>query len=249
MKLSYRAAPVTDYPSQNSSSGGPVTGWNIFWALLTLSLSCITHPIGSSCGFPLVYRRSVRASILVSFFDTAHLVYEVLCWYSSSACPGLPKAMRRATEERLRNNIVGGAYESDLKTLLHIGFLDLRVRSIVAALCILQYVKLCGYKWIPFWFSVSTILPVSWVVMELVFIIGCLAHWKSFEAPELPDVGDEPHSDDEPPKRDRLATPQKVSRVLVFLEIAVLVFCFLLNRQFPGRTQLGHIANFYVWIG
>lgn len=90
---------------------------------------------------------------------------------------------------------------------------------------------------------------MSWVVVGLVFTIGCLAHWGWFEAPELPGVGDEPRSDDGPPEQGRLAIPQKVSRVLVFLEIAVLVFCFLLNCPFPGRTQLGYITSFYVWVG
>lgn len=163
----------TDDPPQTNL----VTSWNIFWALLTLSLSCIVHPLGSACGFSPKYRQSIRTSPLISFADTIHLLGEVVAQYRSNRSHppyAAVDAIAWVLEERLRHS----AQVSDIGRLpdavLYVAFLDLRVRAIVAVLCILQYTKLCGYHGIPILFSISTMLFASWVVMEALFFIGSL---------------------------------------------------------------------------
>lgn len=163
--------------ADGSSKPDVVTSWNIFWVLLTLSLSCITHPIGSACGFPPEYRHSVRANPLASLFDTGHFLYEIFNQCRSYPSKNLPEVIGLVVAQRLEHNIPSERMDQlpqAATSKLDASFLDLRVRAIVTLLCILQYAKLCGYTGLPFLFSVSTMLFVAWIVMEGFYFVGCL---------------------------------------------------------------------------
>lgn len=151
----------------------PISGWNIFWTLLTLSLSCITHPVGSSCGFPRAFKSAVRINPFSTFFDSAHLLREVFL-YRSSQHHSWHDALHHTVLERLNSNLTAARIvrDKDLKVVRA----DFRVRFIVSTLCILQYTKLYGYHGTPLFFSISTLLFITWFILEASLVTACLHH-------------------------------------------------------------------------
>lgn len=149
----------------------PISGWNIFWTLLTLSLSCITHPVGSSCGFPRAFKSAVRINPFSTFFDSAHLLREVLL-YKSSQHLSWHDALHHTILERLNDNLTTGRIvrDKDLKAVRA----DFRVRFIVSTLSILQYTKVYGYHGTPLFFSISTLLFISWFILEASLLTASL---------------------------------------------------------------------------
>lgn len=165
---------MPDLAINDSRSPNVVSGWNIFWAILTLSLSCITHPVGSSCGFPRIFRHIVRINPFSTLFDSAHLLHEVVLCHVVDQL-GWRAAINQAVVDRLKDGDLGLVRDMDLK-VVSTGRHDIRVRSIVSVLCILQYTKVYGYHGTPIFFSVSTMLFVAWVVMEATFCHACFYH-------------------------------------------------------------------------
>lgn len=165
---------MPDLVVNDSRSPNVVSGWNILWTILTLSLSCITHPVGSSCGFPRIFRNIVRINPFSTLFDSAHLLHEaLLCDVADQL--GWRAAINQAIVDRLKDGDLGLVRDKDPK-VISTGRHDIRVRSIVAVLCILQYTKIYGYHGTPVFFSASTMLFVAWVVMEAMFCHACFYH-------------------------------------------------------------------------
>lgn len=159
--------PTTVNPST------PVSGWNIFCTLLTLSLSCITHPAGSSCGFPRIFKTAVRINPFSTFLDSLHLLREILL-YRSSHKLSWQEAVHHTIADRLNDNPSTDHVVRDKD--LNIIRTDARVRSVVAAVCILQYTKACGYHGTPIFFAISTTLFVSWTILKTSFCIARFPH-------------------------------------------------------------------------
>lgn len=155
----------------NSPSSTLISRWDIFCVLLTLSLSCITHPVGSSCGFPQTFKTTVRINPFSTFFDSCHLLREVLLCRSSLRL-SWRDAIHLTIVDRLNDNLGADRVVRDKD--LNVVRADLRVRFVVVALCILQYTKACGYHGAPIFFSIATMLFVTWIVMEALFCAACV---------------------------------------------------------------------------
>lgn len=150
---------------EQATTPTPVSGWSIFWTLLTLSLSCITHPLGTSCGFPRPFKTAVRINPFSTLFDSIHLLREILLYHSSHHLTWY-EAIHHAITERLNANHTDRVlHDKDLKPIRAAS----RARSVIAVLCILQYTKACGCHGTPIFFYLSTTLFLSWVILETSF--------------------------------------------------------------------------------
>lgn len=180
---------MADLVVNDIQSPNVVSGWNIFWAILTLSLSCITHPVGSSCGFPRIFKHTVRINPFLTLLDSAHLLHEVLLCRAADQL-GWRAAIHHAIVDRLKDSDPGVVRDKDLK-VLSTGRHEIRVRSLVAALCVIQYAKVYGCHGTPIFFSASTMLFVSWAVMEATF---CYAYFYDQTTPHRPSISSAPRS-------------------------------------------------------
>lgn len=147
----------------------PVSAWNIFWTLLTLSLSCAMHPAGSHCGFPARFKIAVRMNPFSTCFDSLLLVREVLVCRASRS-HGWRAAVHRAVVQRL-DDTPGDVRAKNLE----VAPADTHVRRVVSALCVVQYVKTWGYTGVPSFIWISSAFFASWISMEVLFRIA-MAH-------------------------------------------------------------------------
>lgn len=106
-----------------------------------------------------------------SLFDSLHLLREVAVCRASYPL-SWSGAVHHAIMQRLDETL--GAARLVRDKHLKVVRTDLRVRSVVAVLCILQYAKACGFHGVPIFFFLSTVLFVSWITMEVLFCAACL---------------------------------------------------------------------------
>lgn len=153
--MSLTAPKVPDF---NPAQSNQVTGWNIFWTILSFTVACATHPINSGVFLPPEYRHLVHLTPINSAIDASSLLFAIIKQVGRArghffqAC-ALVVAIRL---ERNRNPML---QERSLRIFLAIVFT-------------LQYSKLWGYHGIPLIFAWSTVSFGSWVLMELIYILG-----------------------------------------------------------------------------
>ncbi|CUS10123.1 unnamed protein product [Tuber aestivum] len=179
--------PAAPLPPEIGDATSEIKGMSIFWIIMPLFLACMIHPIGSACGFRAVYRHQVRIGPLMSLFDTLHLLYEIHSCYRST--PGGDNIIRRirpaihevvvirlhqrsGSEKDDPSNSEGAPPTAPLPSRSEKTTHNTRARHLLFILLILQYVKLCGFYGIPISFSLATIYFVSWIIMEMILLVG-----------------------------------------------------------------------------
>lgn len=158
------AMSLTDpkVPDFNPAQSNPVTGWNIFWTVLSFTVACATHPINSGLGFPPEYRHVLHLTSINSAIDASLLLIAVIKQVGR-ARGHLFQACALVVAIRLERNRNPMLQERSLRIFLALVFT-------------LQYSKLWGYHGIPLVFAWSTVSFGSWVLMELIYILGSFHH-------------------------------------------------------------------------
>lgn len=150
---------VTDFhPAQSN----PVTGWNIFWTVLSFKVACATHPINSGVFIPSEHRHVVHLTPINSSIDASLLLIAVITQVGR-ARGHLFQACAMVVAIRLERNRNPILQERSLRIFLSVVFT-------------LQYAKLWGYHGMPLIFAWSTLSFGSWVLMELIYILGSFHH-------------------------------------------------------------------------
>lgn len=148
----------TTLTDSGSAQPGPVIVWNIFWAVLFLTLACVTHPISSASAATSENRHALHGSAIHSALDALFLVIEVGHVVRHNR-GHLLQACGEVSAIRLQQNC---------DPVLQ----DRRIRISLAIIFILQYIKLRGYHGICFLTVYLTVHFGSWALMELIFILG-----------------------------------------------------------------------------
>ena len=175
----------------------------------------------------------------MSLFDTLHLLYEIHHRYRSvgdgdSAISRVYNAIRKVVEMRLHlrwtreqnndNNPHGVQQTATLLYRFEECLYNTPIRHLVSAVLILQYTKICGFYGIPMSFSLATGYFVSWIIMEMILLVG-----EGRTAME-PSQAALPHSDSSSPP----TIPKSIGRGVFFLQsivILVLISMLLLKAQ------------------
>jgi len=124
----------------------------------------------------------------MSLFDTLHLLYEIYHRYRNTGDDGdsiicqVRIATRKVVEMRLHrdrtkeqddsSNPQGGPQTATLFYRFEKCAYNTPIRYLFSAVLILQYLKLCGYHGIPMSFSLATGYFASWIIMEMILLIG-----------------------------------------------------------------------------
>lgn len=145
----------------------PVIVWNIFWAVLFLSLACVTHPISSASAAILENRHTLHGSAIHSAFDALFLVI------------GVGRVVRHNRGHLLQ--ACGEVSVIRLQQNCDPVLQDRSIRISLAIIFILQYIKLCGYYGICFLTVYLTVQFISWAIMELIFILGSFHSTRNIE--------------------------------------------------------------------
>ncbi|KAH7007785.1 hypothetical protein EDB80DRAFT_881279 [Ilyonectria destructans] len=161
-------------PSTASETSGPepVKGKDIFWILIALAVLSSFHPLGTGCGLPPEWRRYARLLPFSALLDTIHLLKLI-----HSRCENwrhlreVRETSRALIEDILFSNIDDQNWRSpEVRKLLYWAvpwMLDVRPRTILNALVVLQYVKFYGYHGVPLSFAFGTAFFVAWIGLEL----------------------------------------------------------------------------------
>lgn len=171
----HRTAMVTLYttlPLLSPVQSTPVTGWNVFWAVLSLTLACATHPIYSPGRHPQKFRHIEGVNSFGIAWDTLGLIFDVGKRFRENR-GRLILACAVVSDDRRRRN-----GDPALQ--------DRRIRIIFAIVFILQYIKLCGYHGIVLLFPYLTLSFGSWALMELIFLLGSFHDSASLEQQRFP---------------------------------------------------------------
>ncbi|PWW73300.1 hypothetical protein C7212DRAFT_359459 [Tuber magnatum] len=173
--------------SKVEDSTSRVNGMSIFWIVMPLSIACMTHPIGSACGLEPAYRHRIRIGPLISLFDTLHLLYEIYRWCKNMGDVSGPihrirNAIREVVEVRLKriraegHGSDGSPQDNPQAATLLCRFesclYNTPIRHAFSAVLVLQYAKLCGFHGSPMSFSLATGYFVSWIIMEIILLVG-----------------------------------------------------------------------------
>ncbi|KAG0137527.1 hypothetical protein HOY82DRAFT_649247 [Tuber indicum] len=171
-------------PSKVEAATSQINGMSIFWIIMPLSMACMTHPIGSAFGLEPAYRHRIRIGPLISLFDTLHLLYEVLDHCRNTGDPisaicRIPNSTQKVVEMRHRTrrdhndcDPQVGPWAVTLLGRFETCLYNTPIRHLLSVVLILQYVKLCGFHGIPMSFSLGTGYFTSWIIMEMILLIG-----------------------------------------------------------------------------
>ncbi|CUS10122.1 unnamed protein product, partial [Tuber aestivum] len=174
-------------PSRVGDAASEINGMSIFWIIVPLFLACMIHPIGSACGFRPAYRHQVRIGPLMSLFDISQLLYEIHSYYGSA--PGGDSIIRRIrrtirevvvvrlyrhlrSEQDDHSNLEGASLTAALLCRFEKAVYSAWIRDIFSIMLILQYVGRCGFYGIPVSFSLVTVYFISWIIMEMILLVG-----------------------------------------------------------------------------
>ncbi|PUU75191.1 hypothetical protein B9Z19DRAFT_1131806 [Tuber borchii] len=123
----------------------------------------------------------------MSLFDTLHLLYQIYHRYRNTGDGNgrirrIHIATRGVVEMRLHRHRTeeqddagspqGGPQTATLLCRFERCAYNTPIRHQFSAVLILQYVKLCGYHGIPVSFSLATGYFASWIIMEVILLIG-----------------------------------------------------------------------------
>ncbi|KAH6949718.1 hypothetical protein BKA56DRAFT_664092 [Ilyonectria sp. MPI-CAGE-AT-0026] len=166
-------------PSTGSETSGPepVKGKDIFWILIALAVLSSIHPLGTGCGLPPEWRRYARVLPFSSLLDTIHLLKLVHSRCKNSRhLREVREKSRALIEDIVFSNIDDQNWRSpEVRKFLYWAvpwMLDIRPRTIVNALVVLQYVKFYGYHGVPLSFAFGTAFFVAWIGLELVILFA-----------------------------------------------------------------------------
>ncbi|CUS10520.1 unnamed protein product [Tuber aestivum] len=173
--------------SKVKDAASRINGMSVFWIIAPLSVACMTHPIGSACGLEPAYRHRIRIGPFISLFDTLHLLYEIHGSHKSTgdannAAHRIRNAIRKVVEVRLKRirtethgaaqNPQGNLQATTLLCRFESCLFNTPIRHLVSLVLIVQYTKICGFHGIPMSFSLATGYFASWIIMEIILLVG-----------------------------------------------------------------------------
>ncbi|RPA91402.1 hypothetical protein L873DRAFT_1819602, partial [Choiromyces venosus 120613-1] len=209
---------------------------------MPFALACMTHPIGSPCGLNEDYLQRIRIGPLMSLFDTLHLIYEICHHYhrnpgnTTDVITRIQNAIREVVNGRLQRHrteerTVDDGPPGNPQTAIPLDrfekpLYNTPIRHLFSAVLILQYTKFCGFHGVPMSFALATGYFVSWIIMEMILLVG-----ESNGATE-PRQTTRPEQASSPPP----TISKGIGRVVFFLQsMAIQVGGFMLL----GRAQSG----------